>query len=240
MYKKIMYITTFSSFALVGFSCDSDRARDLIPPVSNEALFEVRITNNTENQMLTPMAILTHTAQFNMFELGVRASVPLEHLAESGDSSELIALQFTDPMVHGGFFNASTIGGVPAGQSESIQFAVNLANTTHATVATMLSNTNDAFLAEKINITTIPVGTTRRVLMSTWDAGTELNTETAATIPGPPFNGEGFNPERNDIVDFVYSHRGVIGNQDGLATSALDSSYRFVSPSVNFTITRMK
>ena len=53
--------------------------------------------------------------------------------------------------------------------------------------------------------------------MDVWDSGTEANSETAATIPGPAGGGEGFNATRDDS-DTVSFHSGVISQDDGLTS----------------------
>jgi len=72
-----------------------------------------------------------------------------------------------------------------------------------------------------------------------YDAGTEANSETAATIPGPAAGGEGYNSTRDDR-DTVGGHPGVISADDGLTGSALDASHRFDNPVARITITRLE
>ena len=72
-----------------------------------------------------------------------------------------------------------------------------------------------------------------------YDSGTEANTETAATIPGPAGGGEGFNAARDDIADQVAMHSGVVGQDDGFATSDLTGQHRFDNPVAQVTIERI-
>jgi hypothetical protein len=72
-----------------------------------------------------------------------------------------------------------------------------------------------------------------------YDAGTEANTEAQGTIPGPADGGEGFNSAR-EAMDKVAMHPGVVGNDDGLSSSVLDSTHKFDNPLMMVTITRMK
>ncbi len=61
------------------------------------------------------------------------------------------------------------------------------------TGATRLVNTNDAFTGVNAGrIGDLEVGESK-YSSQPWDAGTEGNIETAATIPGPAGGGEGFN-----------------------------------------------
>jgi hypothetical protein len=102
----------------------------------------------------------------------------------------------------------------------------------------MLVNTNDAFTGVNgLPIGDLSVGESKIYLSQPWDAGTESNTETAATIPGPAGGGEGFNPVRDDR-DYIATHPGVVTGDDGLASSILDESHRFIGPVVKFVVTR--
>ena len=83
-------------------------------------------------------------------------------------------------------------------------------------MASMLVNTNDAFVGESgLSLKSLAVGDTFVMNMNVWDSGTELNDELAATIPGPAGGGEGFNTTRND-TDVVSFHAGIISQDDGL------------------------
>ena len=71
-----------------------------------------------------------------------------------------------------------------------------------------------------------------------YDAGTEADSEEAATIPGPAGGGEGFNVARDDQADRVSMHSGVVSNNDGFATSNLTEQHRFDNPVVQIRIER--
>ncbi len=108
----------------------------------------------------------------------------------------------------------------------------------YLSAASMLVNTNDAFVGESgLSLKSLAVGDTFVMNMNVWDSGTELNDELAATIPGPAGGGEGFNSVRNDN-DVVSFHSGVISQDDGLTTSALSTNHRFLNPGARITITR--
>ena len=72
-----------------------------------------------------------------------------------------------------------------------------------------------------------------------YDAGTEANSESSGTIPGPADGGEGFNSERNDS-QIVSAHSGVVGQDDGLTQSVLNGNHKFDNPIMAITITRMQ
>jgi len=58
-------------------------------------------------------------------------------------------------------------------------------------------------------------------------------------VPGPAAGGEGFNVTRDDLVDRVTVHAGVVTRDDGLSTSALDVSHRFDNPVARIVVTRI-
>jgi hypothetical protein len=76
-------------------------------------------------------------------------------------------------------------------------------------------------------------------MLPAWDAGTEANSEASGTIPGPADGGEGYNATRDDLVNFVAIHRGVISADDGLNSSILDESHRFDNPVARVMIERI-
>ena len=49
-----------------------------------------------------------------------------------------------------------------------------------------------------------------RIAAIAYDSGTEANSEAAGTIPGPVDGGQGFAPVRDDPVDRVLMHSGVL------------------------------
>ena len=102
----------------------------------------------------------------------------------------------------------------------------------------MLGNTNDAFTGiNSWSLANLEVGATYTTVSPAYDAGTEANTESAATVPGPAANGEGFSPSRDD-TGFISMHPGVVSSDDGLSTSALTVEHKFDNPVIRIQITR--
>lgn len=73
-----------------------------------------------------------------------------------------------------------------------------------------------------------------------YDAGTEANSESTETVPGPAAGGEAYNPDRDDRNNFVAMHAGIISGDDGLSTSVLTYQQKFDNPVMSVTITRIK
>ncbi len=200
--------------------------------------YTVNVVNLTANQPMSPLAVLTHNSDFRLFEIGQSASVALEHLAEGGSNAELLAMMNSDSNVYQG---VSGNGLLLPGASDEVTITLNPHRYGFLSVASMLVNTNDAFVGETgLSLKSLAVGDSYEMNMYVWDSGTELNDELAATIPGPAGGGEGFNAERNDNADMVAFHAGVISHDDGLTNSTLSANHRFLNPGAKVTITRIE
>ncbi len=214
--------------------CPNDDDND----VAKSYRYTVNVENLTANQPMSPLAVLTHNSNFQLFEIGQSASVELEHLAEGGSNAELIALMNSDDNVYQG---VSGNGLLLPGSSDEVSITVNPHRYGYLSLASMLVNTNDAFVGETgLSLKSLAVGESYEMNMNVWDSGTELNDELAATIPGPAGGGEGFNSTRNDMNDAVAFHAGVISHDDRLADSTLSANHRFLNPGAKVTITRVE
>ncbi|MEM7218013.1 MAG: spondin domain-containing protein [Pseudomonadota bacterium] len=210
------------------------------PAPPPDARFEVTVTNLTNAQPLSPVAIIAHRGEYQAFTIGEAVTVGMESLAEGGDNGDLIA---EAESTAGVLAAASGVAPIGPGGSETVEISVNPGTTDalRLSLATMLVNTNDAISgAPDIDVGGMAVGEQARHFAIAYDAGTEANTEAAGTIPGPAVGGEGFNAARDDIADRVSMHPGVISNETGLATSVLSAQQRFDNPVLSFTVTRLE
>ena len=203
------------------------------------ALFSVSAVNLTAGQPFSPPLLVLHEAGYRLFEVGESASVALETLAEGGDAAPLGAVADADPAVRG---TQLADGPVPPGGSTSWTVEVPPgASDPRLSIATMLVNTNDAFTSvDEAALGELSVGDTLALTSITWDAGTEANTEAAGTLPGPIDGGEGFAAVRDDDVDRVLRHSGVLSAADGLAGSVLGDVHRFLDPGMRVIVTRTR
>jgi hypothetical protein len=201
------------------------------------ASFEVTISNLTNAQPLSPVAVIAHEAGYAIFTIGDAASGALEEMAEGGDNSALLDAAMMDALVV-----ATVSGGAPIGPAGSETVTVGVLETDLATlqisVATMLVNTNDAFTSLNAAVDSMAVGDVMTFRTVAYDAGTEADTEMAIDIPGPAGGGTGFDPARNDQADRVAMHSGIISQDDGLATSDLTEQHRFDNPVAQVRIER--
>ncbi|WP_037471024.1 MULTISPECIES: spondin domain-containing protein [Shewanella] len=196
-----------------------------------EHTYAVTVTNLTANQPLSPVAVLATGSDYFAWQTGEMASLALETLAESGDSSAYADMEAVTMLATG-------TGVIMPGMSETINITLAEADVDSLSVLSMLVNTNDAFTGlNRYSIAGLALDESVSMTANAYDAGTEANSEFKGTIPGPADSGEGFNAERDD-VDYVYIHPGVISADDGLADSVLDASHRFDNPVVSISISR--
>ncbi|SMF61116.1 Spondin_N [Alteromonadaceae bacterium Bs31] len=228
-------ISTLSFLTACGGDDDDDTQPTPEPTMEPTAepmrSFTIELKNTTNAQPLAPAGILVHEAGSSAWSIGSAASAGLEVLAESGSPADFVAEQSALAAVSG------TEVLVP-GQSVSFDVDVAESSSMSLTLASMLVNTNDAFTGvSDWDIADLAMGESKQVSAHIYDAGTEANSETAATIPGPAAGGEGFNAARDD-VDFVAMHPGVVTQDDGLSSSALTEAHRFNNGAVLIRVTR--
>ncbi|AQS38323.1 Spondin_N [Shewanella psychrophila] len=195
--------------------------------------YRVTVTNLTANQPMSPIALIRHSADMTAWQTGGSASLPLETLAESGDSAGFADMDGVDALVNGQ-------GVLPSGMTESIELKLSQDEVSSISVLTMLVNTNDAFAGlNSVSLVDLTINTKVTFSSIAYDAGTEANSEAKGSIPGPADSGEGFNAMRDD-VDRVHAHPGVISADDGLADSVLSASHRFDNPVLSISIERLR
>lgn len=161
------------------------------------------------------------------------------HAAKNGDIMPLVTASDSA--------GATTVANPAAGLLAPGETTTAIVNTNNATANTQLSvvamllPTNDGFLA--LNSLTVPtLPGTYTYNLNAYDAGTEANTESADTVPGPAASGlaEGFNADRDDVRNAVYVHPGVVTQDDGLTTSTLSGSQRWDNPMARVDIERLQ
>lgn len=208
------------------------------PPPPAMATFDVSVSNLTNGQPLSPLAVVAHQDGYAVFSVGTAATDGLEMLAEGGDNSALIAEAGADANVTATASGAAPIG--PAG-SETVAITVLESELPGLTisVSSMLVNTNDAITGiNAAPVADMQVGDSMVWQAIAYDAGTEADTEAAIHIPGPAGGGEGFNAARDDAADRVAMHSGVVSQDDGFAGSDLSGQHRFDNPVAQVRIER--
>jgi hypothetical protein len=230
------YVTTacLSAGLLTLSACFHDDDDDM----ATQAIYEITVHNLTNNQFLTPLGVVIHESGYQAWQLGSAVSSGLEILAESGDPAGLLSEADANTAV--AMSDSSSSGPFGPGSSETLSITVDHSSTLQLTVASMLANTNDAFTGvTNWKIGGLAVGDRNSTMTHVFDAGTEANTETMATVPGPAAGGEGFNATRDDL-DRLTIHSGVVTADDGLTSSALDESHRWLGQAAKVVVTRMQ
>ena len=194
--------------------------------------FEVTITNLTRGQQFTPILVASHKEGVSLFTLGSPASPELAILAEEGNTVPLTSLLLGMPEVKD---VVSSSGLLNPGDSVTVTVKTG-GGFDQVSVAAMLITTNDGFFA--INGVGGPKGNKKLELFSAaYDAGSERNDETCASIPGPFFEecggpGGGGMPAGGE--GYVHIHAGIHGIGD------LDASKRdWRNPVAKITIRRI-
>ncbi len=243
---KNLRITTrvlaVGSAVFVLAACDNNDSRDVppgTPPPVPMATFDVTVTNLSNAQPLSPVAVIAHRPGYSVFEIGSPATIALEMLAEGGDNSALIADASADAVVVSTATGAAPIGPASS-ETITVQVAVGQLSGLLISTSTMLVNTNDAIAGiNGVDVASFAAGDSVTLRSIAYDAGTEANTEAAADIPGPAGGGEGFNAARDDIADRVAMHSGIVSQDDGKLSSDLTGQHRFDNPVAAIRIERV-
>ena len=234
--KSALILLLASSLAACGDNDNNDSIEEQEPVVVVEpepVVYEFTITfsNLTAGQPLSPLSVIAFD-EIPPWKFGETASVGLEMIAESGANEEYLSDE-------NALASVSAEGGIGPGETTSVTLLVDAQDVLNLSFAAMLGNTNDAFTGlSSVDVSTLEVGSSISRTTPVYDAGTEANTETADTVPGPAAGGEGFNEIRDDIADIITMHPGVVSNQDGLSTSALGAEHKFDNPVSKIVITR--
>lgn len=206
-----------------------------------ELKYSLRVTNLTAGQPFSPVAYSVHYSGFSPFTIGMPATRGIEKIAESGATDVYINEAMANPNV---ILVDHAMGLTLPGESKivSLNVSVEMAKADQLlfSLVNMLGNTNDAFAGvNSVAIGKLAVGENLTLNALSYDAGTEMNTESQATIPGPAGAGEGFNAVRDDMADQVTMHPGAVTRDDGKMDSTLTQVHRWDNPTARITITRL-
>lgn len=176
------------------------------------AEYEVTVTNLTRGQQFTPILVASHRAGVRLFDLGHAATPQLKTLAEEGNVVPMTMLLLGNRDVL-----AVVNSGALLNPGHSVTQRLDTrGDFDHVSVAAMLIPTNDAFFA--VNAVEGPNGQQTLTLFSpAYDAGSERNDETCASIPGPQFiecGGPGGGAAPGGGEGYVHIHAGIHGIGD--------------------------
>jgi len=205
-------------------------------------MWEVRITNLTGGQPLTPPIIATHRGTRLMFDVGRPATFEIQEIAENGNLAPMMAVLGGEkgvaewtvvfggsaPPVMAGEEVVTMIGSVPGARWLSM--------------AAMLICTNDGFTG--VDAVALPgPGQSITVYSDGYDAGTEINTEDFADLvpPCPPLTGVPSTDASTGVSNPVLAENGVIHHHPGVqGGDDLDPSiHGWSNPVAKVVITRV-
>lgn len=174
--------------------------------------YTVNITNLTPGQSFTPILAATHSAAASVFLPGTTASAALGTLAETGDVAPLTALLTSMPAAVMQVVSGS--GLTTPGVTTSLTI-MGGGTFDRLSIAAMLIPTNDTFVG--VNTALPADGNLKVVYGFAYDAGTEVNDETCASIPGPNFvecGGPGMGGAPGNGEGSVVISGGILGIGD--------------------------
>lgn len=191
-------------------------------------MYKITVTNITPGQPFAPILAASHRGGMSFFEVGQAPSDELAWLAEAGNGSLMAEKLLSMPGVSDA--QVSTTGLTFPGKTTTMMVSAKR-GMDHVSIGSMLGATNDAFLA----VTDVALPKGRQVLTymaDAYDAGSETNSESAATVP--PLGGEAYS-ENDTGEGFVHIHNGIHG------IGALPANVRdWRNPVAQITIERMK
>lgn len=197
--------------------------------------YRVRIFNLTSGQPLSPPVAATHKTGITMFQVGRRASNPLEAIAEDGNQAPMVALFSASSRVT----QVVDVGRplTPIGKTvvtpdgtftPTATFTIGGAPGDFFSLATMLICTNDGFTG--LDRAALPASGLVAYVTNGYDSGTEDNTEVSqdlvdpcsglgpVTLPGDP-DGNIDDAVNTTPPQLIQHHPGISGVGELTVTS---------------------
>ena len=234
--KIITAICAVSLLVLSACNDDKDDVSEMTETMTETMVelmthtYSVTVTNLTQAQPMSPFALIAHDTGM-LFNIGEVASASLEYIAESGNTEMLLA---TDWITQ----SSSATGMLMPGETATIMLDDLTMIPKYLSLTSMLVATNDGFTAvNAFDTSMLQSGESYTLMGNVYDAGTEMNSEMAGTIPGIDM-GQGFNSAR-ELDGVVTMHPGVVSMYDGLTQSVLSSHHRFDNPAIKVVISKM-
>ena len=209
----------FRKFAIAGVALASTAA--IVPTVADAGredrpieTFVITVENLTPagSQPFSPVGTVVHNRKVDVWSVGSPASAAVAAVAEDANLPVFAA---TYDRVAG--VSSSTVGGDgPFGPGQSVTFEVQARRGDRLSLVSMLVNTNDAFTG----LDSVRLGRRwQEFTVGAYDAGTEVNNESAGFIPGPA----GGNPfVREPEAGLVAPHDGIVGVDGGIDPAVYD------------------
>ena len=197
---------------------------------SGQQNYHVTITNLTHSITFTPVLVASHRRPVSVFEAGTPASDDLRALAESGAVAPMTAtLQGNSDVV-----DVQNSGDLLK-PGKSVTVIVSAAHgAKFISVGSMMLPTNDGFIG--LNSGAAPKRGSTTYFSPGYDAGSEINDELCANIPGPTCGGAGLSAGDDPVSEgYVHVHRGI----HGIGNLAADA-YDWRNPVARITVTPVR
>jgi hypothetical protein len=169
------------------------------------ATYRVTIENmSTGFQPMSPAGAVVHSKRTDVWSVGYPASAGVAAVAEDANLPIFVDTYDGAPGVKSAF-----IGGEMAfGPGGSTEFTFDARKGDRLSLVSMLVNTNDAFTG----LDAVRLGNHTEVYYANvYDAGTEINNEDGAFIPGPAGTGPLVRAPEGAVISH---HAGVLGGAD--------------------------
>ena len=207
------------------------------------ALYEVRVTNLTDGQPMTPPLAVTHRPSIHLFHVGDPASVGIQEIAENGNLAPM--LDALGESQHANEVVVAVGDPPPLLPGEERTFTIGTSRgAKFFSFAAMLICTNDGFTG--IDGLRLPkdVGESVSVDTNGYDAGTEINTEDFDDLVPPcgPLTGVDSGGAGTGMSDPLLSEGGVIQHHAGIVGDAdlLTPVHGWMDPVTRVIITRIQ
>ncbi len=203
MKRLIVGALFVAAVAVVGSSLDRNTT------VGQASDFQLTVRNITARQPITPPIVVVHDSNAVLLPSSAGRLEGLEAFAESGSQPELMESLKGRSGVKG----VSRFGGIIEPKSQQTLLRVSAEPGDHISVLGMLQCTNDAIA---LGTLIVPEdGSPGYGSGTVWDAGTEDNDESRATVPCPGLDGEGVsNLDTADGEGSIERHPGISGTVD--------------------------
>ncbi|MFN0071054.1 MAG: spondin domain-containing protein [Chloroflexota bacterium] len=204
-------------------------------------VYQVMLTNLSPNQPLSPPILVTHDDGIQIFAIGEKASDGIQAIAEYGNnkilaealsaSSGVDDVVATDMPLH-------RVGGL--GSSTMSVTVMSRAGADRLSIASMLACTNDGFVGfDSIRLS--PTFTPVTLYATSYDAGTEENTQLWTHLPGGcnvigpmPIPADDMNLH-DPMADVISVHGGIITGRGDLG-----AAFAWSDPTLMITVQRVE
>lgn len=164
------------------------------------------------SQPLSPVGTVVHGERTDVWSTGYPASAAVAGVAEDANVPDFVSTYSQTP----GVSSALVGGNEPIGPGASVSFEVEAGRGDRLSLVSMLVNSNDAFTG----LDSVRLGKPFQVFeVGAYDAGTEVNNEDPAFIPGPAGSGPGVRAPEGGVIT---PHDGILGQTGGIDSALFD------------------